>query len=96
MLVKPDKVDFSFARYSDPKVDLTETDLDRIAPAAKTGQVPDEPKDGQFLALRLSFALPTSSYATMALRELMKNSTSVKTHMLMTRADAKDVAEGAI
>ena len=27
LLIKPDKVDFSFVRYSDPKLDLTETDL---------------------------------------------------------------------
>lgn len=34
LLIKPDKVNFSFARYSDPKLDLTETDLvRRCAPA---------------------------------------------------------------
>lgn len=27
LLIKPDKVDFRFVRYSDPKLDLTETDL---------------------------------------------------------------------
>jgi hypothetical protein len=32
LLVKPDKVDFSFVRYSDPKQDLTATDLVRLSP----------------------------------------------------------------
>lgn len=30
LLIKPDKVDFGFINYSDPKIDLTETDLVRL------------------------------------------------------------------
>jgi tRNA pseudouridine13 synthase len=30
LIIKPDKIDFSFVRYSDPRADLTETDMVRI------------------------------------------------------------------
>jgi tRNA pseudouridine13 synthase len=53
-----------------------------------------EDKDGKFLALRLSFALPTSSYATMVIRELMKSTSSQAAHRAMTLADkGEEIAE---
>lgn len=80
LLVKPDKLEFEFQSYSDPKADLTETDMSRILRVPNIVSADGEEKDEKFLALRLSLALPTSSYATMALRELMKLSTSKQTH----------------
>ena len=87
LLVKPDQVNFSFVRYSDPKADLTETDMSRVAPDEDAPKVAVDDKDGKFLALRLSFALPTSSYATMCIRELMKSSSSQAAHKAMTLGD---------
>ena len=67
-------------KYSDPTKALAETDLDRIQK-----KVPEEvTEDSKYsevneqTAAQLSFNLPASSYATMALRELMKISTSVR------------------
>ena len=94
LVIKPDKIEYSFARYSDPKTDLTATDLMRVEAGDDSVQASGEEKDGKFLALRLSFALPTSSYATMVIRELMKSTSSQAAHRAMTLADkGEEVAE---
>ena len=59
----------------------------RVAPDEDAPKVAVDDKDGKFLALRLSFALPTSSYATMCIRELMKSSSSQAAHKAMTLGD---------
>jgi tRNA pseudouridine13 synthase len=94
LVIKPDKMEYSFAKYSDPKAELTATDLRRVEAGDDSVQASGEDKDGQFLALRLSFALPTSSYATMVTRELMKSTSSQAAHRAMTLADqGEEVAE---
>ena len=94
LVIKPDKIEYSFARYSDPNADLTATDLMRVEAGDDSVQASGEDKDGKFLALRLSFALPTSSYATMVIRELMKSTSSQAAHRAMTLADkGEEVAE---
>lgn len=87
LVVKPDKIEYSFARYSDPSAELTATDLMRVEAGDDSVQASGEDKDGALLALRLSFALPTSSYATMVIRELMKSTSSQAAHRAMTLAD---------
>ncbi|KAG0556562.1 hypothetical protein KC19_11G062700 [Ceratodon purpureus] len=81
-LQKPVDLEWKILKYSDPTKALAETDLDRIQKKVPE-EVTEEPKGSEVseqTAAQLTFTLPASCYATMALRELMKISTSVAFH----------------
>ncbi|KAL5712506.1 tRNA pseudouridine(13) synthase [Ranunculus cassubicifolius] len=90
---KPLDFEWELLRYTDADVPLSETDLDVIAkskpdnglivPQASADNASEEGRSTQ-LALKLGFTLPSSCYATMAIRELLKMSTSVAFHKTMT------------
>ncbi|XP_014670043.1 PREDICTED: pseudouridylate synthase 7 homolog [Priapulus caudatus] len=72
ILVKPTNLSWKLYGYHDNTLPLTLSDLDRL-------NMVDEPEsiaDGLFEGLRVEFSLPSSSYATMALREVLKIDTS--------------------
>jgi tRNA pseudouridine13 synthase len=77
VLCRPSDVDFEILEYKDSLAPLMQTDLMRIngidldLGTGKEGDT-DEP----LLAMVVGFTLPSSSYATIALRELMKRPTS--------------------
>ncbi|XP_012855128.1 PREDICTED: multisubstrate pseudouridine synthase 7 isoform X2 [Erythranthe guttata] len=93
---KPKDFEWELLKYTDANIPLAETDLDIIAKSGseETERVREEdihieeslgaPKalESQ-MALKLSFTLPSSCYATMAIRELLKTSTSVAFHKAM-------------
>jgi tRNA pseudouridine13 synthase len=62
--------DFSweFLRYNDVTAPLSRTDLDVVNQVPEPQSIPD----GKYLGLVIHLTLPSSSYATMALRELMR------------------------
>ncbi|KAI3691248.1 hypothetical protein L2E82_49509 [Cichorium intybus] len=70
--------EWELIKYTDVSIPLAVTDLD-IVLKANENEVKKESLGDQ-LALKLSFTLPASSYATMAIRELLKTSTSVAFH----------------
>ncbi|ORX55365.1 tRNA pseudouridine synthase D [Piromyces finnis] len=74
LIVKPGNVEWNIIGYNDEDADLALTDLDKINGKEAPINIPD----GKFKALQISFSLPTSSYATMALREVTKMDTSIK------------------
>ncbi|PIK53508.1 putative pseudouridylate synthase 7-like [Apostichopus japonicus] len=80
LVVKPSDVSWSFMKYDDVTKKLIQSDMDRMDGIPEP--VPEE--DGCKLALKLSFSLPTSAYATMALRELLRTETSASHHAAMT------------
>jgi tRNA pseudouridine13 synthase len=79
----PSELSWRHLRYDDPEIALSQSDEDILLgePALDL----DKP-DGQFAALQLSLTLGTSSYATMALRELTKQDTSAAHQTLLTAA----------
>lgn len=89
VICKPLDVDYEIRQYYDPLQPLLQTDLMRInditteAPPTKrpTIAAPETKEtsdsgDTVLLAMVIGFTLPASSYATIALRELMKRPTS--------------------
>ena len=76
--------------YEDPRAPLVATDLEKLEgggdAAAATGDGGSGGGGGSRRALVLSFSLPTAAYATMCLRELTKQTTSVAAHARRTLA----------
>jgi TruD family tRNA pseudouridine synthase len=70
---KPVDVKHDLKRYTDPTVPLLETDVDHLEGRTAQASVPG----GKSRALCLEFQLGPSSYATMAVRELLKQSSNL-------------------
>lgn len=72
IIQKPHNVEWKVLRYNHENEDLTETDADKLR-----GRRRNKTADGgEKRALQLEFTLPASCYATMAVRELTKASSS--------------------
>jgi len=89
ILARPGDMEWKLIRYNDPQCDLATTDLDRLNKAERPAHN-DVESAGSLKALQLAFTLPSSTYATMFLREVMKTSTSASFHR------NKEVASGAV
>ncbi|EOD17688.1 hypothetical protein EMIHUDRAFT_243837 [Emiliania huxleyi CCMP1516] len=77
LVQRPRDLSWQYFRYTDPRVPLARTDLARL----RGDPEPQGVADGPRLAVVLRFTLPPSTYATMLLRELTKQSTDL-THQL--------------
>lgn len=60
-------------RYDDPHIPLTYTDRNRLEGKPK----PTIATSGRWLAVRVKFTLTSSTYATMCIREMTKQDSSV-------------------
>jgi len=74
---KPENVSWKLMKYTDQSENLILSDYEKIMNDAE----PVENADGTQTALLLDFVLQPSSYATMAIRELMKCDTSKQVQM---------------
>uniref|UniRef100_A0A3Q3DT12 Pseudouridylate synthase 7 homolog n=1 Tax=Hippocampus comes TaxID=109280 RepID=A0A3Q3DT12_HIPCM len=74
VLIRPSDVSWEVIQYDDPKISLVHTDFEKI----EKKPAPVFNKEGKYRALRLEFSLPPSTYATMAIREVLKLDTSIK------------------
>ncbi|TDH69450.1 hypothetical protein CCR75_004393 [Bremia lactucae] len=73
VLRKPQDVAYKVKRFNDSTLPLLETDVDHLLNRPVKVSIPD----GKFRALCLEFQLGPSSYATMAIRELLKQSSNL-------------------
>ncbi|XP_063997833.1 pseudouridylate synthase 7 homolog isoform X2 [Pogoniulus pusillus] len=74
VIIRPQNVSWEVVAYDDPRIPLFVTDLDKL----EGKPLPALPTDGKFRALKMEFSLPPSTYATMAIREVLKMDTSIK------------------
>ncbi|XP_015669146.1 pseudouridylate synthase 7 homolog [Protobothrops mucrosquamatus] len=74
IIIRPQSVSWELIEYDDPKIPLFTTDLDKLE-----GKLPPAlARAGKYKALKMEFSLPPSAYATMAIREVLKLDTSIK------------------
>ncbi|XP_075064883.1 pseudouridylate synthase 7 homolog [Mixophyes fleayi] len=74
ILIRPQDVSWEVVAYDDPKISLVGTDLEKL----EGKPLPVFNKEGKYNALKMEFSLPPSTYATMAIREVLKMDTSIK------------------
>ncbi|XP_072509204.1 pseudouridylate synthase 7 homolog isoform X2 [Notamacropus eugenii] len=74
IIIRPQDVSWEVVSYDDPRIPLFNTDLDNLE-----GKPPPVfAAEGKYRALKMDFSLPPSTYATMAIREVLKMDTSIK------------------
>ncbi|XP_006882679.1 PREDICTED: pseudouridylate synthase 7 homolog [Elephantulus edwardii] len=74
IIIRPQNVSWEVVAYDDPKIPLFNTDVDNLE-----GKPPPVfVSEGKYKALKMDFSLPPSTYATMAIREVLKMDTSIK------------------
>lgn len=73
LLARPIDLEWDFSYFDDPSDDLLQTDLDKLEGKAPRPAL----STGRYRAVRVSFTLGSSSYATMLLREMMKQESSI-------------------
>nr|XP_031310567.1 pseudouridylate synthase 7 homolog isoform X2 [Camelus dromedarius] len=74
IIIRPQNVSWEVVAYDDPKIPLFNTDVDNLE-----GKPPPVfASEGKYRALKMEFSLPPSTYATMAIREVLKMDTSIK------------------
>ncbi|XP_051548693.1 pseudouridylate synthase 7 homolog isoform X2 [Myxocyprinus asiaticus] len=74
VVIRPSDVSWELIQYDDPRVTLVHTDVEKLESRA----APVYLKEGKYRALKMEFSLPSSTYATMAIREVLKMDTSIK------------------
>ncbi|KAG7455787.1 hypothetical protein MATL_G00244800 [Megalops atlanticus] len=74
IIIRPQDVNWEVSHYDDPRISLVHTDLEKL----EDKPPPVFNKEGKYRALRMEFSLPSSTYATMAIREVLKMDTSIK------------------
>ncbi|XP_056429513.1 pseudouridylate synthase 7 homolog isoform X2 [Hyla sarda] len=74
ILIRPQDVSWEVVSYDDPKISLVQTDIEKL----EGKPLPVFITEGKYRALKMEFSLPPSTYATMAIREVLKMDTSIK------------------
>lgn len=83
MLVKPENLQWKMVNYENPTDDVIVSDLEVL----KGRKEPEAKEGASKKALVLDFQLPSSAYATMALREVLKVDTSALNQLTLQQQD---------
>ncbi|KAM3924768.1 pseudouridylate synthase 7 homolog [Leptodactylus fuscus] len=73
ILIRPQDVSWEVVAYDDPKIPLVRTDIEKL----EGKPLPIFNTEGKYRALKMEFSLPPSTYATMAIREVLKMDTRI-------------------
>jgi tRNA pseudouridine13 synthase len=98
LVIRPRDVTWQLLHYDTLTTPLTTTDLERLQGSANnnnntaSAEVSAASGTGQYKALRLGFTLPSSCYATMCLRELTKQSTTIEFQKSLPNATVHNAA----
>lgn len=74
IIIRPTDVSWEVIQYDNPRLPLVHLDVEKL----ENKPAPVFNKEGQYRSLRMEFSLPSSTYATMAIREVLKLDTSIK------------------
>lgn len=74
VIIRPTDVSWQVTQYDDPRISLVHSDFEKL----ENKPAPVFNEEGKHRALRMEFSLPPSTYATMAIREVLKLDTSIK------------------
>lgn len=83
-VIKPIELSWKFMKYNNESDTLIRSDIEELRGESEPVSIPD----GCQKALIVEFSLPPSSYATMALREIMKCDTSVASQIQLQQDTA--------
>jgi tRNA pseudouridine13 synthase len=93
ILHRPADLTYSILRYDDPNFPLAQADEDTLLGM----KLPEPPEDGNNMALKVEMTLGSSSYATMALREVLKSETSSAAQSALSReVEQRETAKTAM
>lgn len=98
LLVRPEELSWSIVRYTQPNDELIVSDLDALRAVKKSthmkfddvDQTKSNDSKNQYRAIVVEFNLPSSCYATMALREILKIDTSTSSQMKLNHKNNKN------
>ena len=94
MVVKPENFVYECLSYNNVTISLIENDLEKLLKSSNENSSADaitspNIENGKYQALKLRMTLPSSCYATSALRELLKGDSSFKTQEELNKNSMK-------
>lgn len=89
LMLRPTNLTWELIKYNEETDNLIQSDWEEL----KNENKPEPKEDGKLLALVVDFCLPSSTYATMVLREILKQDTSASNQTLLNKAEADAAKE---
>ena len=89
LIIKPENMTWYFIKHSNETDNLIQSDLEELRMEPK----PESVEDGTLKSLIIDFCLPSSTYATMFLREILKEDTSAANQTKINQKESEENAE---